>query len=461
MWEVLFLEIRDVLKKKGSSVYFIGIGGVSMSSIAKLLKADGHKVKGSDMNASYNVKSLQNEGIEVYIGHKKENIEDYDLVVYTAAISSDNPELTEAHTRKLLTVERCDLLGEIMRSYKYPVNISGTHGKTTTTSMVSSIFLEAGLSPTVSIGGDFNKIGGNLNIGTKEYFICEACEYVESFLKFYPYFTVILNIEADHLDYFKDIEHIKSAFLKFAEKTDDNGAVIINGDDKNCLDIKKHITKRVYTFGLGRENDIYAENISYVNGFPSFDVYYESKLLGNVTLGVLGEHNVMNALSAILCAHLSGISFNKIKEGLKDFEGAKRRFEFKGTFKGAQVYDDYAHHPTEIETTINSAHKKDYDNLYIVFQPHTYTRTIALMDDFAAVLSKAENVIIADIYAAREKNIYDISSKDLADKIPGAKYMGSFEEIEEYLKSVLNENDIILTVGAGDVFKIGENLLDC
>lgn len=457
---MLLLKISDVLNKKNSSIYFIGIGGVSMSSLAKLLKADGHKISGSDMKLSDNIISLKDNGIDVVIGHSEKNIGDFDMVVYTAAISRDNPELTASYEKNILTVERCDLLGEIMKNYKYPINISGTHGKTTTTSMVSSIFLEAKLSPTVSIGGDFAKIGGNLNIGNKDYFICEACEYVESFLKFHPFYTVILNIEADHLDYFKDIEHIKSAFLKFAKRTDENGAVIINGDDKNCQAIKPLISRKTFTFGLNESNNIYAKNITYENGFPSFDVYFSGELMGRVTLGVYGEHNVMNSLGAILCALLSGIDFETIKAGLLDFSGAKRRFEFKGEFKGAEVYDDYAHHPTEIETTINSAHKKDYNNLYIIFQPHTYTRTMALMDDFAKVLSKTKNVIITDIYAAREKNIYGISSKDLAEKIPGAKYMAEFDEILDFLKDTVKENDLILTVGAGDVFKIGEILLD-
>ena len=242
------MEINEILNIKNSSVHFIGIGGVSMSSLAKLLKEDGHKISGSDMNLSGNVKKLMADGIEISIGHSEDNLKDCDMVVYTAAISKDNPELLKAKEKGILTIERCDLLGEMMKGYKYPVNISGTHGKTTTTSMVSSVFLEAGVDPTISIGGDFDKIGGNLNIGSKDYFICEACEYVESFLKFYPYITVILNIEEDHLDYFSGIEHIKNSFLKFAERTDKNGFVVINGDDENCRSIKDKIPVKTYTF---------------------------------------------------------------------------------------------------------------------------------------------------------------------------------------------------------------------
>lgn len=457
------MRIEDVLKNKNSSVYFIGIGGVSMSSLAKLLKFDGHKIYGSDMNLSDNVKKLISDGIEVNIGHAKENIKDFDMVVYTAAISRDNPELMEAERKNILTVERCDLLGEMMKNYRFPVNISGTHGKTTTTSMISSVFLEAMLNPTVSIGGDFDKIGGNLNIGSKDYFICEACEYVESFLKFYPYATVILNIEADHLDYFKDIEHIKQAFLKFANRTKEDGFVILNGEDKECAKIKDKIERTVYTFGLSEKYDCYAKNITFEKGKPSFDVYYKGEYKGNISLSVYGEHNVLNALSVVLCALIFGIDFESIRRGLYDFSGAKRRFEYKGMYKGAYIYDDYAHHPTEIETTINSAHKKEYNNLYIIFQPHTYTRTAALLEDFAKVLSKAENVILADIYAAREKNTIGITSKDLADKIENSVYLGSFDEIKSYIKSKVQPEDLILTVGAGDVVKIGEELIskDC
>lgn len=430
-----------------------------MSSLAKLLLASGHIISGSDMNMSKNVEDLINLGAKINIGHKEENIENPDMIVYTAAVKQDNPELKCGLNKNILTVERCDLLGEIMLLYKNPINISGTHGKTTTTAMMSEVFLDAGLYPTVSIGGDFEKIGGNLNIGKDDFFICEACEYVESFLKFHPFATVILNIEEDHLDYFKDIEHIKNSFLKFANLTDENGFVVLNGEDKECMEILTKINRKVYTFGLSEVCDCYAKNIQFKVGKPTFDVYYNKKFMGNVELGVLGEHNILNSLSVILTSLIYGIDFNIIKKSLFEFKGAKRRFEYKGTYKGAEIYDDYAHHPTEIETTIKSAKKKNYNNLYIVFQPHTYTRTKALFDDFVKVLQNGGNVIIADIYAAREKNTLLVSSKDLADKVPNAVYIGGFSEIEEYLKNNLKENDLIITVGAGDVYKIGESLL--
>lgn len=451
--------IKKVLNNKKSHIHFIGIGGVSMSSLAKLLLSNGHIISGSDMNMSKNVEELINLGAKIDIGHSSENIKNPDMIVYTAAVKKDNPELTCGLSKNILTVERCDLLGEIMLLYKNAINISGTHGKTTTTAMMSEVFLDAGLMPTVSIGGDFEKIGGNLNIGKDDFFICEACEYVESFLKFHPFATIILNIEEDHLDYFKDIEHIKGSFLKFANLTDENGFVVINKEDKECVEISKDINRKVYTFGFSDSCDCYAKNIQFKGGKPTFDVYYNKEFKGNIELGVLGEHNILNSLSVILTALIYGIDYKIIKKSLSEFKGAKRRFEYKGTFGGAEVYDDYAHHPTEIETTIKSAKKKDYNNLYIVFQPHTYTRTKALFEDFVKVLKNGENVIIADIYAAREKNTIGISGKDLADKIPNAVYIPEFLQIENYLNKKVKANDLIITVGAGDVYKIGENLI--
>lgn len=432
-----------------------------MSSLAKLLLHDGHRISGSDANVSANTKALEQLGVKVIYRHAAENIENFDLVVYTAAIHEDNEELCQARAKGILTVERCVLLGEMMRGYRYPVNIAGTHGKTTTTSMVASIFLDARLDPTVSVGGDFSRIEGNLKIGKKDYFICEACEYVESFLQFYPYASVILNMEADHLDYFRDIEHIKSAFLKFSHRTDENGFVILNGDDENCRAIRPGIKRRTYTFGMGEENDIRAKNVVYDReGHPSFDVIYEGKPLGRLILAIKGRHNILNALAAALCSLLLGISFDDIALGLKQFGGTKRRFEYKGVFKGAAVYDDYAHHPTEIASTLNSISNMDYNRLYLIFQPHTYTRTKALFSEFVKVLSGVETLIVTDIYAAREQNIYGISSKDLAEQIEGAVYLPDFTQIVEYISQRVGKNDLVITVGAGNVFQIGEMLLE-
>ena len=454
------MDIQNILKASNTEIHFIGIGGVSMSSLATLLHSSGHKITGSDSNISSNTEKLIKSGIKVSKGHSKENIKSPDLVVYTAAISKDNEELCEAYNKNIPVIERSVLLGEIMRTYEFPINVAGTHGKTTTTSMLADIFLCARLNPTVSVGGNFSKIGGNLHIGTKKYFICEACEYVESFLEFYPYTSIILNIDADHLDYFRDIEHIKSAFVKFTERTSENGAILINGDDENCKAIISQINRTVYTFGLEKSNTAYADNITYDStGRPSYDLYFKGELMGNITLGVRGIHNVVNSLSAALCALLYGVDIDAIKQGLKEFTGAERRFQHKGAFGGVTVYDDYAHHPTELKSTLNNIKNAGYKSTFVIFQPHTYTRTHALLNDFAEVLKDAENLIIADIYAAREKNTVGISSKDLADKIPGAKYIPTFDEIEKYIKEKATPGDLVVTVGAGDVFKIGENLL--
>ncbi len=454
-------SVTDVLKQKNSRIHFIGIGGVSMSSLAKLLLHDGHRISGSDNTVSSNTKGLEQLGVQVMYQQVAENIKEFDMVVYTAAISSENEELQQARAKGILTVERCVLLGEMMREYRYPINIAGTHGKTTTTSMIASIFLDAGVEPTVSVGGDFSRIEGNLKIGRKDYFVCEACEYVESFLQFYPFASVILNIEEDHLDYFKDINHIKSAFSKFCARTADGGFVILNGEDENCLAIRKEIACKTYLFGMDETNDIYAQNIVYDSeGHPSFDVVYEGTILGRVVLSIKGSHNVLNALAATLCSLKLGVPFHAIVTGLKNFGGAKRRFERKGTFKGASVYDDYAHHPTEIASTLNSLSNMEYNHLYLIFQPHTYTRTKALFEEFVEVLTGVNTLIITDIYAAREKNLYGISSKDLADGIDGALYMPEFQQIADYLEEKIEEGDLVITVGAGNVFQIGEMLLN-
>lgn len=453
------MNISSVLKNSASHIHFIGIGGVSMSSLAKLLKSDGHKISGSDINESANVKELKAKGIEVFIPQSAENIKNYDLVVYTAAVKENNPELKQARESKLLTVERCVLLGEMMKQFKCPINVSGTHGKTTTTSMLAEIFVKGDKKPTVSVGGNLSSIGGNLLIGDKDYFICEACEYVESFLKFYPVISVVLNIEEDHLDYFEGLEHIKEAFCKFGRLTADT--VIYNGDDENCRVLSQLENKKLYTFGLEKGNDCRADNITAnENGGYSYDFYFKNENLGRITLSVPGRHNVYNSLAAVLTAYLSGISVRTASEALKSFSGAERRFEYKGEYRGAKIYDDYAHHPSEIAALLSAVEKIQKNRLFIVFQPHTYTRTRALLNDFAETLRAAQNLIIADIYAAREKNIYNISSEDLAKKIPGARYMKSFEEIESLLKSTLTENDLLITVGAGNVFEIGENLAE-
>lgn len=451
------MNISSVLTTNTSKIHFIGIGGVSMSSLAKLLHNDGHKITGSDISLSSNVKELMGLGIDVFIPQSADNISDYDMVVYTAAVKEDNPELKKARESGILTVERCILLGEMMKFYDCPINVSGTHGKTTTTSMIAEIFVKGGKKPTVSVGGNLSTIGGNLLIGEKDFFICEACEYVESFLSFFPKLSVVLNIEEDHLDYFTGLDHIKSAFYKFGELTSDT--VIYNGDDENC-DILKNLTgKNIYSFGTDESKDFYAKNIlPESNGGHSFDVCFKGELLGRVTLSVPGRHNISNALAAISAAYISGVDFDAIKDALKNFSGAERRFEYKGEYNGAKIYDDYAHHPSEIEALLNAVEKIEKNRLFIVFQPHTYTRTKSLMDDFIKVLKKAENLILAPIFAAREKDTLGVSSRNISDNIEGALCMETFEEITDYLRENLKENDLFITVGAGNVFEIGEAL---
>ncbi len=455
--------LDKLLKSKELKVHFIGIGGVSMSALASMLAVNGYTVTGSDMKESSAVRYLRNHGIDVYIGQCAENIKNnpgIDLVCYTAAISEDNPELKEARSEGLYCIERCVLLGAIMKNYKFPINISGTHGKTTTTSMMSSVLIDAGVNPTISVGGDYKKIDGNLRLGGQDYFVCEACEYVESFLKFYPFVSVILNVDLDHVDYYRDIEHVRSAFLKFANRTHEKGFVVLNNEDENCLIIKEKIQRTVYTFGLNDNADCYARNIEYIDGKPAFDAYCDGILLGKVKLSVYGEHNILNALSVILASIKLGIDFEIIKNGIEDFTGANRRFEYKGTYNGAEIYDDYAHHPTELKTTLQSAQKKDAKRTFIVFQPHTYTRTRELLGDFVDTLKNVPNLVVIDIYAAREKDPKNISSKNITDKIPGSSYIPSIAEAIDYFKAELTEGDLIITVGAGDVYKIGEALAE-
>lgn len=456
---VKILKIKEILEKKSSSIHFIGIGGVSMSSLAKLLMSDGHIISGSDNSDTANTRELKSLGITVYPSQAAENIKDYDMIVYTAAIKKGNPELDAAIASGILTVERCVLLGEMMKQYKFPVNIAGTHGKTTTTSMTSHIFVKAGLEPTVSIGGDCPSVGGNLYIGSKELFICEACEYVESFLQFFPYISVILNIEMDHPDYFRDLEHIKSAFFRFAERA--SHMILYNGDDENCRILEEIKGKELITFGKNPDCDFNARNIT-VNekGCYCYDLFKHDEFLARIENNVPGEYNLYNSLAASAIAVLFGAGAEAAADGLSDFGGAKRRFEYKGEFNGAKIYDDYAHHPTEIASLLRAAEKIEKERLFIVFQPHTYTRTKELFSDFVKALSGVENLIITKIFPAREKDIYGIHSEDLAGAIPGAKIINDFEEIEKHLRSELKKGDILITVGAGEAFKIGEALIE-
>ncbi len=444
---------------KNKKVFFSGIGGVSMSSLAIILMDNGFCVCGSDMKKSGNTEKLAKLGIDVKIGQEATNItNEIGLVVRTAAVSVDSPEITEAMKLGIDVMERSTLLGLVMKAYKNRINICGTHGKTTTTSMASLMLMYSGVEPTITVGGDFEKIGGNLKIGKKDFFVCEACEYVESFLEFYPSISIILNIEEDHLDYYRDLEHIKSAFYKFAEKTDD--MIIANADDENINDILSRLeNKKVVTFGIN--NGKYrALNIKYDRLTTQYDLFLNDVFVAKITLKVAGKHNVLDSLSVCaLCMEL-GMDISCAKSALFDFCGANRRMQLKGEKDGIFIYDDYAHHPTEIKTTIESVKQKKPKRFVALFQPHTYTRTKALKDDFIKVLSEIDKVYITDIYAAREKDTGEIHSKDLVESIPSAIYTGSLEDSYKIISKELKEGDIFVTIGAGNVFEVGEKLLN-
>ena len=456
----------DIIKKY-KKVHMIGVGGVSMSGIAAILKNWGFTVSGSDCAESENTLKLKELGIPVTIGNNIEEVKNSDIVVFSAAIKDDNPEMIEAKRLNIPTMERADFLGELTRCYKDTICISGTHGKTTTTSMVSLCFLESLKDPSIQVGAFLKQIDGNYKVGNSEHFVIEACEYVESFLKFSPKAEIILNIDNDHLDYFKNFENIKNAFIKYVKLLPNDGLLILNGDDSNCLDLSKYTNCKSITYGINNKNvDFYAENITFNNdGFAEFDVFNNNKNLGTIELSVPGIHNVSNALAAISLSIMYGISFKDIKTALSKFTGAHRRFEFKGKIDNkASVYDDYGHHPTEIIATINALKNKDYNKSWVIFQPHTYSRTKNLLDDFANALINFDNIIILDIYAAREKNTYGITSKDLVNRIKSigkdSKYIPDFNDCVNYVKDNVQKDDVVITLGAGTVTQIGPMLVD-
>lgn len=453
--------------KKYKNIHMIGIGGVSMSGIAAILTHWGFTVTGSDAFDSESVKSLLAKGIKVTIGHNLEDISKSDIVVYSAAIKEDDPEMMEAKKLNIPTVERADFLGEITKCYKDTICISGTHGKTTTTSMVSLCFIEGLKDPSIQVGAFLKQIDGNYKVGNSEHFIIEACEYVESFLKFSPKAEIILNIDNDHLDYFKNFDNIKNAFIKYVKLLPNDGLLVLNGDDSNCLDMKFYTSAKTITYGITNKNtNFFAVNIVFDNdGFAEFDVYHNDEFFERIKLSVPGMHNVLNALACISVCTEYGIDKNAIKSALAKFTGAHRRFEFKGKIENkASVYDDYGHHPTEIIATAKSLMNKKYNKSWVIFQPHTYSRTKNLLDDFAKALLNFDNIIVLDIYAAREKNTYGITSKDLTDKIislgKDAKYIPDFNECVSYVKDNVQENDIVMTLGAGTVTEIGPMLVD-
>lgn len=451
--------------KKPMHIHFIGIGGISMSGLASILLNQHFKVSGSDAHESELTKQLEAEGAILYYGQRASNLDDTpDLVVYTAAIHPDNPEYAAAVAKQIPMLSRAELLGQMMHNFKTPVAISGTHGKTTTTSMTSYIFLEADMDPTISVGGILDAIGGNIRVGGHDTFLTEACEYTNSFLHFFPKISVILNIDADHLDFFKDLDDIRHSFRKFAQLLPDDGTLIVNSEIEHLDQLTKGLTCKIVTYGMDASSNYYASNITFDEfAHPSFDCYKGDTLLGHFVLHVPGIHNVSNALASIALADQMGVSMEHTRIGLEKFGGTKRRFEKKGEIGGVTIIDDYAHHPTEIEATLHAAHNYPHKKLWCVFQPHTYTRTKALMDDFAKALTLADHVVLADIYAARETDTLGISSSMLAEKVNAlggcADYFDSFDKIETCLLENCKPGDVLITMGAGDVVKIGEKLL--
>lgn len=451
--------------KQPIHIHFIGIGGISMSGLAEILLREGFQISGSDNNHSELTEHLEKEGAKIFYGQRASNIQDnLDLVVYTAAIHADNPEFAEVVRRSLPKLTRAELLGQIMKNYNTPIAISGTHGKTTTTSMVSQILLEADTDPTLSIGGILKTINGNFRIGQSELFVTEACEYTNSFLSFFPKIGIILNIEEDHLDFFKDIHDIRHSFHKFAELLPNDGALIINADIEHYEEITKGLSCKVITFGLHNHADYTAAHITYrEDACPSFDLMNAGTCIDTISLHVPGEHNVSNALAAIALADLLAIDSSTVQKALLTFSGTDRRFEYKGEIGGVTIIDDYAHHPTEIKATLSAVKNYPHKTAWCVFQPHTYTRTKAFMADFADALSLADKVVLADIYAARETDTLGISSVDLQQEIQkrgvDAYYFSSFDEIENFLLENCIHGDLLITMGAGDIVKVGESLL--
>ena len=450
---------------KPCHVHFIGIGGISMSGLAKLLLDRGFTVSGSDNNMSELTLSLENAGAKVMYGQKAENItEGIDVVVFTAAVKESNPEYACAAKSGIPLMTRAELLGQIMAGYDTAINIAGTHGKTTTSSMVSEILINAGLDPTISLGGMLDSIGGNMRIGKSPLFVTEACEYTNSFLSFNPTVDVILNVEEDHLDFFKDLADIRNSFKLFVERLPENGTLIINSAIDDIEYFYKDSKCKVVTFGLDSDSNFSASDVECNEyGNYTFTLLKDGVAVDRITLGVPGIHNVCNALAAIAVAYGENVSLPIIKSTLENFKGSHRRFEKKGSFNGVTVIDDYAHHPSEIEATLKGAKNYPHKTLWVVFQPHTYTRTKAFLPEFAKALSLADKVVLAPIYAARETDTLGVSSADIADLIKKSGkpsyYFETFDEIEEFLKKNCTNGDMLITMGAGNVVEIGESLV--
>lgn len=455
----------EVLKQY-KNIYMIGIGGTSMSGIAEILHKWGFNVSGSDISSSSTTDKLIENGIKVTIGHDISALKNSDLVVYSAAIKDTDVELVNAKSLGIPTLERKDILGEITKGFRNTICVSGTHGKSTTTSMVSMCFLEAKKDPTIQIGATLNAIDGNYRVGNSDYFVLEACEYSESFLSFSPKAEIILNIDNDHLDYYKSIDNIKEAFVKYIKLLPDDGILVYNADNQYCSHLSQYTKAKGLTFGINVKNANYiAKNIVFdKNGFASFDVYHNNVFYKTFKLSVPGKHNVYNALACIALCDEFGLDRSDIKTALQKYTGAGRRFEYLGKVNGAKIYDDYGHHPTEIVAVAEAMKNKKYNHSWVIFQPHTYSRTKALLNEFAKCLTNFDNIIVTDIYAARETNTYGVSSKDIVSKIDSlgrkAYYISDFDDIVEFVKRNAKPEDIIITQGAGTITNVGHKLAE-
>lgn len=446
--------------KDCKSIFFIGIGGINMSSLAHISQLRGYRVGGSDRERTAITQRLEDRGISISYGHSASNVDGYDAVVYTVAISPDNPEYTRARETGKPCISRADYLGYIMTGYKNRVGVSGMHGKSTCTSMCATVFMRGGADPTVLSGAELEAMDGAYRIGESENFIFEACEYMDSFLDFNPSVAIILNIEMDHVDYFHSMEQICNSYASFAAITGENGTVIANADDEYIPTALKEYKGNVITFGITNKHaDFTAINIRNSNGFPEFDIMRGEEFFCHVRLSVTGEHNVYNALAACAAAYLAGVKPEDVSEGLSDFRGAKRRMEYKGRVRGATVFDDYGHHPTEVEATLRGVSRLEHERLFCLFQPHTFSRTFALMEQFAASFDSVDRVFVADIYPARETDDLGISGKTLAIRIgEKAEYISGIDNIAAELNETLYPGDILVVMGAGDIYKVFDRL---
>jgi UDP-N-acetylmuramate--alanine ligase len=455
------MDIKDY-----KSIYMIGIGGISMSGIAEILVKWGYKVSGSDSAKSEQTDWLERNGVKVNIGQVSENItDDIDLVVYTAAIHEDNPERVRAKELGIPSMERGLFLGEITKLFKDTIGIAGTHGKTSTTSMVTCAFLEANLDPSVQVGSNLSNIDGNYRLGKSDYFIIEACEYCESYLSFKQRSAIVLNIDDDHLDYFKTIDNIEKSFQKYVSQLPEDGYLVTNADDPRCLRLKDYTKAKFITVGTTDSADWYYDSVSFDDdGYPSYVAYYKGEKKGSVKLRVTGVHNVFNSLCCIAMCDAYGIPFDTIVKGLYNYTGAARRLEYKGLFNGAKVYDDYGHHPTEILATVKGLKNKKYNECWVIYEAHTFSRLAGHLKDFAKALVNFDHIIITDIYPARETNTYNIHEEDLIRELKelgkDSIHISSHEDIVNYLKERVKENDIVLTLGAGNVTKIATLLIE-